>query len=105
MLSSLVALGAPVIAILRTAVALGETCATVQTFWLSRGDPVRGLPQGVQDRAIKSPRLFIAHEDFTSIEPGYRIVSHSCDDREGPLLVNGVKLCLGDNFIFARRSR
>lgn len=103
-LSSLVALRAPSLAITRTAISLGPQCVTSQSFWLRDTDPVPGLPRGVSDRMLTSTRIFMAQHDFVAtVEPFYRIVAHGLDDREGPLLVDGVKLCLGDNFIFARK--
>jgi putative methyltransferase (TIGR04325 family) len=104
-LSSLVGVHAPALAILRTAIALGRECVTVQSFLLSGSDPVFGLPDGVEDRVMKFPRVFIAQQDFvSSVDRFYRIVAHTRDDREGPLVVEDVSLCLGDNFIFARRD-
>jgi putative methyltransferase (TIGR04325 family) len=103
-LSSLVALRAPSLAITRTAISLGPQCVTSQSFWMRDTDPVPGLPRGVSDRMLISTRIFMAQRDFVAaVEPFYRIVAHGLDDREGPLLVDGVKLCLGDNFIFARK--
>jgi putative methyltransferase (TIGR04325 family) len=104
-LASLVALRARWLAIMRTAIALGPECVTIQTFQLSGSDPVFGLPEGVEDRVLRFPRVFMAEQDFIStVEPLYRIVGHSRDDREGPLAANGINLSLGDNFIFARRD-
>jgi putative methyltransferase (TIGR04325 family) len=103
-LSSLAALRAPSLAVTRTAISLGPQCVTSQSFWLRDTDPVPGLPRGVCDRMLISTRIFMAQRDFVAaVEPFYRIVAHGLDDREGPLLVDGVKLCLGDNFIFARK--
>ena len=46
----------------------------------------------------------MAQRDFVAaVEPFYRIVAHGLDDREGPLWANDTRLCLGDNFIFARK--
>jgi putative methyltransferase (TIGR04325 family) len=103
-LSSLVALRAPSLAITRTAISLGPQCVTSQTFWLRDTDPVPGLPRGVSDRMLISTRIFMAQRDFVAaVEPFHRIVAHGLDDREGPLWADGVRLCLGDNFIFARK--
>jgi len=105
MLSALVGLRAPNLAVTRTAVALGPECVTIETFLLSGSDPVGGLPEGVKDRILKFPRIFTAqHEFVATVDPLYGIVAHTWDDREGPLMADGVKLCLGDNFVFARRD-
>ncbi len=104
-LSSLVALRAPCLAVTRVAIALGRECVTIQNFLLSGTDPVAGLPDGVKDRLLKHPRVFMAQHDFTTtVDPLYRIVGHTRDDREGPLVADGITLCLGDNFIFLRRD-
>jgi putative methyltransferase (TIGR04325 family) len=104
-LASLVGLRAPTLAITRTAISLGRECVTIQTFPLSGSDPVFGLPQGVTDRILRFPRIFMAQQDFVStVDPHYRIVGHNRDDREGPLMADGVSLALGDNFVFARRD-
>jgi putative methyltransferase (TIGR04325 family) len=103
-LSSLVALRAPSLAITRTAISLGAECVTSQRFWLRDTDPVPGLPRGVSDRMLISTRIFMAQRDFiAAVEPFYRIVAHGLDDREGPLWANDIKLCLGDNFVLARK--
>ncbi len=103
-LSSLVALRAPSLAITRTAISLGAQCVTSQSFWLRDTDPVPGLPWGVSDRMLMSTRIFMAQREFVAaVEPFYRIVAHGLDDREGPLWANDIRLCLGDNFIFARK--
>lgn len=104
-LSSLVGVRAPSMAITRNAIALGRECVTIQAFLLSGTDPVAGLPEGVKDRTLKSPRVFMAQHDFiATVDPFYRIVGHTWDDREGPLVADGVNLCLGDNFVFTRRD-
>jgi putative methyltransferase (TIGR04325 family) len=103
--SALVGLGAPYLAITRTAVALGRECVTIQVSLLSGNGPVGGLPAGVEDRIVKCPRIFMAKADFIgTIEPRYRAIYQSWDNREGPLTADGVELCLGDNFVFARRD-
>lgn len=103
--SALVGLGAPYLAVTRTAVALGRECVTIQMSLLSGNGPVGGLPAGVEDRIVKCPRIFMAKADFIgTIEPRYRAIYQSWDNREGPLTANGVELCLGDNFVFARRD-
>jgi putative methyltransferase (TIGR04325 family) len=104
-LSSLIDLRAPIVAITRTAIALGRERVTTQTFWLSGCDPVHGLPEGVKDRELTFPRVFMAEQDFiAALNPLYRAVVHSLDDREGPLTADGVNLCLGENFVFRRRD-
>jgi putative methyltransferase (TIGR04325 family) len=106
MLSSFVSLRAPSLAILRTAIGLRRECVTIQSFPLSNSDPIFGLPEGVEDRIMKFPRVFMSQQDLVAgVEPFYRIVAHSRDDREGALIADGNELCLGDNFVFARRDR
>jgi putative methyltransferase (TIGR04325 family) len=103
--SALVGLGAPYLAVTRTAVALGRECVTIQVSLLSGNGPVGGLPAGVEDRIVRCPRIFMAKADFIGmIEPHYRAIYQSWDNREGPLTADGVELCLGDNFVFARRD-
>ena len=104
-LSSLVGIRAPVMALTRTAIALGPECVTTQSFLLSGCDPIGGLPPGFNDRVLTFPRIFMAQRDFVAaVDPVYRVVSHTLDDREGGLVADGVSLCLGDNFIFLRRD-
>ena len=104
-LSALVALRAPYLAVTRTAVALGRECVTIQISLLSGNGPVGGLPPGVDDCIIRYPRIFMAKADFSAIiEQHYRVVHHTWDNREGPLTADGVELCLGDNFVLARRE-
>lgn len=104
-LTALVGLRAPYLAVTRTAVALGRECVTIQVSNLSGNGPVGGLPPGVEDRIIRYPRIFMAKGDFTAIiERHYRVLRHTWDDREGPLTVDGTELCLGDNFVLARRD-
>jgi putative methyltransferase (TIGR04325 family) len=104
-LESLVGIRAPVLAITRTAIALGPECITTQKFMLSGYDPISGLPDGIPDRMLTLPRIFMAQQDFmTTLEPFYRVVSHTLDDREGPLVAGGTNVCLGDNFVFLRRD-
>ncbi len=104
-LSALVRLGAPYLAVTRTAVALGRECVTIQVSTLNGNGPVGGLPPGVADRIVRYPRIFMARADFIdTIDPHYRTAYQSWDDREGPLTADGVELCLGDNFVFARRD-
>lgn len=101
----LVGLRAPYLAIMRTAVALGRECVTIQTSLMSGNGPVGGLPPGVEDRVVRCPRTFMAKADFTgTIDPHYRAIYQSWDNREGPLTADGVELCLGDNFVFVRRD-
>src|SRR5262245_3538838 len=105
MLSALVDLRAPYLAVTRTAVALGPECVTIQTSLLSGNGPVGGLPPGVEDRIVRYPRIFMAKDDFIgTIVPHYLVVHQTFDDREGPLVADGVRLALGDNFVFARRD-
>lgn len=104
-LTELVALRAPYLAVTRTAVALGPECVTIQVSLLSGNGPVGGLPAGVEDRLLKYPRIFMAKADFIgTIDPHYRAIYQSWDNREGPLTADGIELCLGDNFVFARRD-
>src|SRR5262245_8375872 len=80
MLSSFVWLRAPSLAILRTAIGLRRECITIQSFPLSSSDPIFGLPEGVEDRVMKFPRVFMAQQDFVAgVEPFYRIVARSRD--------------------------
>ena len=54
---------------------------------------------------MKYPRIFMAKDDFiATVEPHYRVVHQTWDEREGPLVADGVRLSLGDNFVFARRD-
>ena len=104
-LSALVGLRPPYLAVTRMAVALGRECVTIQVSHLSGNGPVGGLPPGVEDRIIRYPRVFMAKEDFAAtIERHYRVVRHTWDDREGPLIADGIELYLGDNFVLARRD-
>jgi putative methyltransferase (TIGR04325 family) len=104
-LSALVALRAPYLAVTRTAVALGRECVTIQVSLLSGNGPVGGLPPGVEDRIVRYPRIFMAKADFLgTIDRQYRPLYQSWDSREGPLIADGVELCLGDNFVFGRRD-
>ena len=104
-LSALVGLRAPYLAVTRMAVALGRECVTIQESHLSGNGPVGGLPPGVEDRIIRYPRIFLAKADFAAIvEPHYRVLHHTWDDREGPLAADGIPLCLGDNFVLARKE-
>ena len=103
--AALVTLRAPYLAVTRTAVSLGRECVTIQMSLLSGNGPVGGLPRGVEDRIVRCPRIFMAKADFTgTIDPHYRVIYQSWDDREGPLTADGVELCLGDNFVFVRRD-
>jgi putative methyltransferase (TIGR04325 family) len=104
-LSALVALRAPYLAVTRTAVAIGPECVTIQVSLLSGNGPVGGLPPGVEDRIVRYPRIFMAKDDFiATLGPHYRLVHQTLDDREPPLMADGVVLSLGDNFVFARRD-
>jgi putative methyltransferase (TIGR04325 family) len=104
-LTRLVELRAPVLALTRTAVALGPQCVTIQTSLMSGNGPVGGLPPGVEDRIVRHPRVFMSKDDFVAtVELHYRVVHQTFDDREGPLIAGGVRLCMGDNFVFARRA-
>ena len=104
-LAALVALRAPYLAITRSAVSLGRECVTIQVSLLSGNGPVGGLSRGVEDRIVRCPRTFMAKTDFTGmLDPHYRVIYQSWDDREGPLTADGLELCLGDNFVFVRRD-
>ncbi len=103
-LAQLVSLRAPFLVVARSAVALGPECVTIQISQLSWNGPSR-LPSGVEDRIIKYPRIFMAKDDFiATVNAHYRVVYHTFDDREGPLIAGGVATAIGDNFVFARRG-
>ena len=105
MLSSLVGLHAPIMAIMRSAIALGPERITIQVSQLSWNGPGT-LPPGVEDRIVKYPRIFMSRDDFIgTLDPHYRLVHHSLDDREPPLMADGVLLSMGENFIFVRRDK
>jgi putative methyltransferase (TIGR04325 family) len=104
-LTRLVALRAPYLAVTRTAVSLGRECVTIQVSLLTGTVPVGGLPPGVEDTIVRYPRIFMAKADFIgTIDPHYRAIYQSWDNREGPLTADGIELCLGDNFVFVRRD-
>jgi putative methyltransferase (TIGR04325 family) len=104
MFRTLAGLRARHLAITRTAIALGPECVTIQISLLSGNGPVGGLFPGIEDRIVRYPRTFMAKDDFiATVQPDYGVLYRTVDDREGPLTAGGVSLCLGDNFVFARR--
>jgi putative methyltransferase (TIGR04325 family) len=102
-LTNLTEIGAPYLAILREALALGPSRVTIQMSRLSDNDP-GGLPAGVENKEVKHPRTHISRDTFLKIvATRYRIIRRGWLQHEFPLEAVGVKLCMGYSFICARR--
>ena len=104
LLSKLVEIKAPCLAILRRAVALGPRRVTVQTSRLSDNGPGE-MPPGVRDREVRCPLTFISRTSFRNIIGyRYRLVYSSRDDRMSDWVADGVRCQHGDNGVFAITS-
>ncbi len=102
-LTQLMEIGAPYVALLREALALGPRRVTIQTSRLSNQAPGH-LPAGVENREVKCPRTFMSRDVYSGIiKTRYRSIYRGWLQHELPLVGDGVELRAGYNFVCVRK--
>lgn len=100
-LASLLAIGAPCVAIFRCALSWGERKIIVESRLLSQM-LISDIPASSKDHEVRYPCTFMATDDFISaILAAHRLHSCSLDFREAPKVADGAVLKSGDNFCWS----